>query len=37
MEEISRGHRYMIDITGVDLLCLGELGGRVNYEKMRYF
>ena len=40
MKKISRSPRYAIDITGMDLLCLGELGGRVNsekLEKMRYF
>ena len=25
--KISRSRRYVIDITGTDLLCLGELGG----------
>ena len=40
MEKISRSPRYAIDITGTDLLCLGELGGGGNSEqirKMRYF
>ena len=27
MEKISTSHRYGIDITGTDLLSLGELGG----------
>ena len=38
--KIIKSPRYVIDITGTDLLCLGELGGRVNskkIEKMRYF
>ena len=26
-EKISRSPRYVIDITGTDLFCLGELGG----------
>ena len=29
MEKISRSPRYVIDITGTDLLCLGELGGGI--------
>jgi len=33
--KISRTPRYVIDITGTDLLCLGELGGRVNSKKNR--
>ena len=40
MGKISTSPRYVIDITGMDLLCLGELGGGINYkkfEKMRYF
>ena len=42
MEKIIRSPRYVIDITGMDLNCLGELwgGGRFNsekLEKMRYF
>ena len=41
MGKISRGPRYVIDITGTDSLSLGELGwGRINsekLEKMRYF
>ena len=38
--KISTSPRYGIDITGTDLLSLGEFGGRVNskkLEKMRYF
>ena len=38
--KISRSTRYVIDITGTDLLCMVELGGRVNSEKLekiRYF
>ena len=27
MEKISKSPRHAIDITGMDLLCLGELGG----------
>ena len=40
MEKISTSPGYGIDITGTDLLSLGELGGGVNFEKlekMRYF
>ena len=40
MVKISRSPRYMVYITGTDLLCLGELGGGGNYEKLekiRYF
>ena len=40
MGKISTSRRYIIDITGTDPLCLGELGGGVNSEqirKMRYF
>ena len=40
--KISRSPRYVIEITGIDLLYLGDLvvGGGVNsekLEKMRYF
>ena len=34
MGKISTGPRYMIDITGMDLLSLGELCRRVNSEKL---
>jgi len=37
---ISTSLRYVIDITGTDLLSLGDLGERVNsekLEKMKYF
>ena len=40
MGKISTSPRYGIDITGTDLVSLGELGGRVNskkLEKVRYF
>ena len=40
MGKISTTPRYVNDINGMDLLSLGELGGRVNsekLEKMRYF
>ena len=40
MRKISRSHRYVIDITGTDLLCLAGWGGGINsekLEKMRYF
>ena len=33
MGKISKSPRYVIDITGTDLLCLEELGGGVNSEK----
>ena len=33
MGKIIASPRYVIDITGTDSLSLGELGGRVNYEK----
>ena len=36
MGKISRSPRYVIDITGTDLLCLGELGGGLILKK-RYF
>ena len=29
MEKISKSSKYVIDITGTDLLCLGEWGGGV--------
>ena len=38
--KISASHRYGIDITRIDLLYFGELGGGGNFEKlekMRYF
>ena len=38
--KISSGSRYGIDITGTDLLSLGELGRGLilkKFEKMRYF
>jgi len=38
--KISTSPRYVIAITGTDLLSLGELEGRVNFEKLkniRYF
>ena len=38
--KISTSPRYVIDITGMDPLSLGESGGRVNskkIEKIRYF
>ena len=38
--KISTSPRYMIDLTGLDLFSLGELGGGHNYkqiEKMRHF
>ena len=41
MGRISKYRRYVIDVTGLDSLSLGELGGgRVNSEKLekvRYF
>ena len=40
MGKTSRSPIYVTDIIGTDLLCLGELGGGVNsekLEKMRYF
>ena len=33
MGKIIRSPRYVIDITGTDLLCLGELEGGGNSEK----
>ena len=40
MGKISTSPTYVIDITGTDLLSLGDLGERVNsekLEKMKYF
>ena len=39
VRKISRSPRYVIDITGTDLLCLGELGGinSKNLKKIRHF
>ena len=40
MGKLSTSARYGIDITGTNLLSLGELGRRVNskkLEKMRFF
>ena len=36
MGKISRSPRYVVDMTGTNLLCLEELrrGGRVNSEKI---
>ena len=34
MRKISTSPRYMIDIAGTDTLSLGELGARVNSEKL---
>ena len=34
MGKIITSSRYVIDITGTDLITLGEWGGRVNSEKL---